>query len=59
MPVDDIRIASRATQGVTVFNTAKDENVVSVERISEPEAEDGENDAEMTVDTDTPDNVQS
>ena len=59
VPVDDIRLASRATRGVTIFATGKDEKVVSVERISEPEAEDGENDAEMTVDTDTPDNVQS
>ncbi|MDR7027645.1 DNA gyrase subunit A [Rhizobium rosettiformans] len=37
VPVDGIRIASRATKGVTIFSTAKDEKVVSVERISEPE----------------------
>jgi DNA gyrase subunit A len=40
VPVGGIRIASRATKGVTIFSTAKDENVVSVERISEPEGED-------------------
>ncbi|WP_439628377.1 DNA gyrase subunit A [Shinella sp.] len=40
VPVDGIRIASRATKGVTIFSTAKDEKVVSVERISEPEGED-------------------
>lgn len=40
VPVGDIRIASRATKGVTIFSTAKDEKVVSVERISEPESED-------------------
>ncbi len=34
-PVDGIRIAGRNTQGVIVFNTAKDERVVSVERIPE------------------------
>ena len=34
-PIKDIRIAGRSTQGVTVFKTAKDEKVVSVERISE------------------------
>jgi DNA gyrase subunit A len=34
-PVDGIRIAGRATQGVIVFDTAHDERVVSVERISE------------------------
>ncbi len=37
VPVNGIRIASRATKGVTIFSTAKDEKVVSVERISEPE----------------------
>jgi DNA gyrase subunit A len=34
-PVEGIRIAGRSTQGVIVFNTADDEKVVSVERISE------------------------
>ena len=34
-PVDGIRIAGRNTQGVTVFNTAADEKVVSVEHIPE------------------------
>ncbi len=40
VPVNGIRIASRATKGVTIFSTAKDEKVVSVERISEPESDD-------------------
>ncbi|PHR24929.1 MAG: DNA gyrase subunit A [Hoeflea sp.] len=39
VPVGGIRMASRATKGVTIFSTAKDERVVSVDRISEPEAE--------------------
>ena len=39
-PVEGIRIAGRATQGVIVFNTAERERVMSVERISEPEGED-------------------
>ncbi|GGH21462.1 DNA gyrase subunit A [Alsobacter metallidurans] len=34
-PVEGIRIAGRGTQGVIVFDTAKDEKVVSVERISD------------------------
>ena len=42
VPVNGIRIASRATKGVTIFNTAEGEKVVSVERISEPQGEDGE-----------------
>jgi DNA gyrase subunit A len=40
VPVDGIRIASRATKGVTIFHTAEGERVVSVERISEPQDED-------------------
>ncbi|RAV68086.1 DNA gyrase subunit A, partial [Aerococcus mictus] len=40
-PVDDVRIAGRATQGVTIFRTTADERVVSVERIIEP-AENGD-----------------
>jgi DNA gyrase subunit A len=37
--VAGIRIAGRSTQGVIVLNTAEDEKVVSVERLSEDEAE--------------------
>lgn len=37
--VAGIRIAGRSTQGVIVLNTADDEKVVSVERLSEDEAE--------------------
>jgi DNA gyrase subunit A len=40
-PVDGIRVAGRATQGVIVFDTAEQERVVSVERISEPEGDEG------------------
>ncbi|WP_119268780.1 DNA gyrase subunit A [Taklimakanibacter deserti] len=36
-PVHDIRKAGRSTQGVIVLDTAEDEHVVSVERISEEE----------------------
>ena len=46
MPTHDIRIAGRKTQGVTLFRTAKDEEVVAVERLSnlgdEDEVIDGE-----------------
>ncbi len=38
-PVSGIRIAGRSTQGVIVLNTADDERVVSVERVSEDEGE--------------------
>jgi len=37
-----IRIVSRGSQGVIVFDTAEDEKVVSVERISEPEDDEDE-----------------
>ncbi|MDB5553638.1 MAG: gyrA, partial [Rhizobium sp.] len=49
VPVNGIRIASRATKGVTIFSTAADEKVVSVERISEPEDEE-----EIAVEGETP-----
>ena len=40
-PVDGIRVAGRGTQGVTIFDTAEGERVVSVERISDEGLEDG------------------
>jgi DNA gyrase subunit A len=43
VPVAGIRIASRATKGVTIFDTAEGEKVVSVERISEPQGEEEAN----------------
>jgi DNA gyrase subunit A len=39
--VDGIRIAGRSTQGVIVFDTADDERVVSVERLTEEGEENG------------------
>jgi DNA gyrase subunit A len=35
VPIDDVRIAARNTQGVRIFKTDDDEKVVSVERIPE------------------------
>jgi DNA gyrase subunit A len=40
-PIHGIRKAGRSTQGVIVINTADDEHVVSVERLSEEEDEEG------------------
>jgi DNA gyrase subunit A len=40
--VEGIRIAGRSTQGVIVFDTADDERVVSVERLSEEGEENGD-----------------
>ncbi len=42
VPVDGIRIAGRATKGVTIFNTADNERVVSVERIPDQGGDEGE-----------------
>jgi DNA gyrase subunit A len=42
-PVDDVRIAGRNTQGVRIFKTDDEENVVSVERV--PEEGNGNGDA--------------
>ena len=39
-PVDDIRIASRSTQGVKIFDIDNEEQVVSVERLGDIEADD-------------------
>jgi DNA gyrase subunit A len=41
VPVDGIRITSRASKGVRVFSTAEGERVVSVERLSEEGDENG------------------
>ena len=41
-PVHDVRIAGRNTQGVRIFKTDGAEKVVSVERITEDEAEAGD-----------------
>jgi DNA gyrase subunit A len=41
-PVDGIRIAGRATQGVIVFSTAEGERVASVERLTEDSQENGD-----------------
>jgi DNA gyrase subunit A len=49
VPVNGIRFASRATKGVTIFNTAKDEKVVSVERISDPQNEEEELESEAEI----------
>ena len=40
VPVNDIRIAGRKTQGVILFKTAEGEKVVSVSRLGEDEADD-------------------
>jgi DNA gyrase subunit A len=39
--VNGIRLAGRSTQGVIVFDTADEERVVSVERLSEEGEENG------------------
>ena len=47
-PVADIRIAGRSTQGVTLFDTAEGEKVVSVAHLGETDEDNG------AVDEDTP-----
>jgi DNA gyrase subunit A len=42
VPVGNIRIAARNTQGVIVFRTAPEEHVVSVERLADSGEDDGE-----------------
>ncbi len=59
-PIRDIRVAGRSTQGVIVFKTAKDEKVVSVERITETEdeAEEGA-DSEVAEGEATPESTET
>lgn len=45
-PVNDVRVAGRNTQGVTLFKTATDETVVSVERVGEGSENDDAEDAD-------------
>ncbi len=45
-PVNDVRVAGRNTQGVTLFKTAPDESVVSVERVGESSENEDEEEAE-------------
>ena len=45
-PVTDIRIAGRNTQGVTLFKTAKDEQVVSVTALAEEKSDDEDADGD-------------
>jgi DNA gyrase subunit A len=44
-PINDVRVAGRSTQGVTIFKTSEEERVVSVEHISEVDDDDEEDDA--------------
>ena len=50
MPIDDIRIIGRGTQGVIVFDTAEDETVVSVEHLAEEETNGGPENGEAPTD---------
>ncbi|MCU0830479.1 MAG: DNA gyrase subunit A [Rhizobiaceae bacterium] len=46
VPVDGIRIAGRATKGVTIFKMSDGDRVVSVDWVSDQESDDGSDDAE-------------
>ncbi|WP_321390997.1 DNA gyrase subunit A [Emcibacter sp.] len=59
VPVHDVRIAGRNTQGVTLFKVGDDEHIVSVERVSdtgedEEEVEEGEEGAAEGAAAETP-----
>ena len=43
-PINGIRIASRSTQGVTIFDIDNDEKVVSVERVGDLDVDSNEED---------------
>jgi DNA gyrase subunit A len=44
VPVNQVRIAGRNTQGVIIFRKHEDEHVVSVERLADSGEDDGEED---------------
>ncbi|MCK5423900.1 MAG: DNA gyrase subunit A [Emcibacter sp.] len=52
VPVGDVRVAGRNTQGVTLFKVGDKEQIVSVERVQEPESDDDEGE-EVETETDT------
>jgi DNA gyrase subunit A len=52
-PVEEIRIAGRNTSGVTIFRTAEDEHVVSVERLEGDDSE-AEPDADVEGEDEAP-----
>ncbi len=54
MPVRDIRIAARKTQGVTLFRTAEDERVVSATRLDDAGLDDDADLADEDEDRDAP-----
>ncbi|HTM79240.1 MAG TPA: DNA gyrase C-terminal beta-propeller domain-containing protein, partial [Devosia sp.] len=54
-----IRVISRGSQSVMVFDTADEEKVVSVERISEPEDDEGPEDEVATDLPDAPDGPET
>lgn len=61
MPVDDIRVAGRKTQGVILFRTAEDEKVVSVTKL---DADDGtdeeiEDDNDNAIDADNDNSAEA
>ncbi|MFZ2100436.1 MAG: DNA gyrase subunit A, partial [Oricola sp.] len=58
VPVNGIRMASRATKGVTIFHTAEGERVVSVDRIREPE-ENGDEADDIELDGGEPEAPES
>jgi len=58
-PVSDIRIAGRSTQGVTLFDTADDEQVVSVAHLEETEGGDEDPDGENNDTKETSENEVS
>jgi len=54
-PVEDIRIAGRNTQGVTIFKVADDETVVSAVRLAEDDDEGADENEDVTEGNSSPD----
>jgi len=60
VPVGDVRVAGRNTQGVTLFKVGDKEKIVSVERVQEPEpSEDDPESSEDDVDTENTETTET
>ena len=58
VPVGDVRVAGRNTQGVTLFKVGDKEQIVSVERVQEPEEEENEDEQEGDTESVAPESSE-
>lgn len=57
VPVGDVRIAGRNTQGVTLFKVGDKEQIVSVERVEDSEDEEEQDETNANLETEAAEEV--